>query len=148
MGEIRLAMRHLKAEDAAALAGLESKVFADAWDAGTFADLLGQDRFVAVGAFDERGLRAYITAYSLAGEFELVNVAVEECFREKGLGGALLAFFLRWANRDGDARVVLEVRSGNSAARALYARSGFVQKGARARYYDNGDDALILEWTA
>jgi hypothetical protein len=31
------------------IAALEAKIFADAWDAGHFAGLLGQDRFLAVG---------------------------------------------------------------------------------------------------
>ena len=39
---------------------------------------------------------------------------------------------------------MLEVRESNAAARALYARSGFAEEGARPRYYADGETALLL----
>jgi ribosomal-protein-alanine N-acetyltransferase len=38
----------------------------------------------------------------------------------------------------------LEVSANNEAARALYARAGFVEVGRRPRYYASGADALVL----
>ena len=142
-------LRLLWPQDAPALAALEARVFADGWEEVRFRDLLGQDRFLAVGAFGRSGLCAYLTAYSVAGELEIVNVAVAPAFRGQGLGRALLRFFLAQARARGAVRAVLEVRSSNAPARALYAGGGFVQVGVRKRYYaDSGEDALVLEWTA
>jgi len=142
-------MRLLGPRDARALADLEAAVFDDPWDAETFSGLLGQDRFFAAGAFDGQTLCAYLTAYSLAGELEIVNVAVASALRGRGIGRELLRFCLRQSRLLGVNRVVLEVRSGNTPARALYAGCGFTQAGLRRRYYaDSGEDALILEWTA
>lgn len=143
------ALRLLAPQDAPSLAALEAQVFADGWEEERFRDLLGQDRFLAVGAFGCGGLCAYLTAYSLAGELEIVNVAVAAPFRGQGVGRALLTFFLEQGRLRGARRAVLEVRSGNIPARALYTGSGFVQVGVRKRYYgDSGEDALVLEWTA
>ena len=36
----------------------------------------------------------------------------------------------------------LEVRDGNTAARALYATAGFAPVGRRPRYYADGEDAV------
>ncbi len=141
-------VRLLESEDAPALAALEARVFADSWAAARFAELLGQDRFLAAGAFDARGLRAYLTAYSLAGELEIVNVAVDPALRGQGLGTRLLRFFLDRARGLGATRAVLEVRAGNAPALALYRGQGFEEIGLRRGYYaDTGEDALILAWT-
>jgi ribosomal-protein-alanine N-acetyltransferase len=149
MGEPGFELRLLGPKDAPALAALEAQVFADAWDAEHFRALLGQDRFMAVGAFDPVGLCAYLTAYSVAGELEIVNVAVAAALRGQGIGRSLLLFFLGQGRLRGAVRAVLEVRSGNAAARALYGSCGFVQVGVRRAYYaDSGEDALVLEWTA
>jgi ribosomal-protein-alanine N-acetyltransferase len=149
MAETDFALRLLGPSDASALAALEAAVFPDAWDATRFAGLLGQERFLAAGAFTAPGLGAYLTAYSVAGELEIVNVAVAPSLRGRGIGRALLQFFLEQGRLAGACRAVLEVRSGNLAARALYASCGFVQVGARRGYYaDSGEDALVLEWTA
>lgn len=142
-------LRLLGPGDATALADLEARVFDDAWDSGRFVALLGQDRFLAAGAFDGPRLCAYLTAYSLAGELEIVNVAVEGALRGQGLGGALLRFVLDRAARRGVGRIVLEVRAGNAPALALYRSCGFRRIGLRPGYYaGSGEDALILAWTA
>ncbi len=148
MVEMGLELRVLGPKDASALAALEALVFADAWNTEHFRELLGQDRFLAVGAFGPDGLCAYLTAYSVAGELEIVNVAVAAALRGQGIGRSLLHYFLEQGGVRGAARAVLEVRSGNDAARALYGSCGFVQVGVRRAYYaDSGEDALVLEWT-
>lgn len=148
MRHLGLELRLLGPDDAPQIAALEAKIFADAWDAGHFAGLLGQDRFLAAGAFDGRDLLAYLTAYSLDGELEIVNVAVDSPFRGRGIGKELMHYFLKEGRLHGAVRAVLEVRSGNAAALGLYASCGFTQVGLRKRYYaDSGEDALILEWT-
>lgn len=141
-------LRLLVPQDAPAIAALEALIFADGWEEERFRDLLGQDRFLGAGAFGQSGLCAYLTAYSVAGELEIVNVAVAQAFRGQGVGRALLRFFLEQGRLRGAGRAVLEVRSSNAPALALYTGSGFVQVGVRKRYYaDSGEDALVLEWT-
>jgi [ribosomal protein S18]-alanine N-acetyltransferase len=148
MVETDLELRLLEPSDALALAALEALVFADAWGADQFGQVLGQGRFLAAGAFNSLGLCAYVTAYSVAGELEIVNVAVLPALRGRGIGRSLLLFFLEQGRLRGAWRAVLEVRSGNMAARALYGSCGFAQVGMRKGYYaDSGEDALVLEWT-
>ncbi len=149
MVDTDIELRLLGPADSEALARLEASVFPDAWDAGQFERVLGQDRFLAVGAFNASGLCAYLTSYSVAAELEIVNVAVVPALRGRGLGRKLLTYFLEQGRLRGACRAVLEVRSGNVAARALYAGCGFARAGVRKGYYaDSGEDALVLEWTA
>jgi len=89
-----------------------------------------------------------VTAFSVSGELEIVNVAVLPALRGRGIGRSLLSFFLEQGRLRGVRRAVLEVRDGNMAARTLYGRCGFVQVGVRKAYYaGSGEDALVLEWT-
>lgn len=85
------------------------------------------------------------SGWLVAGEFEIDNLAVAAGWRRRGVGGRLLAAGLAEAYGRGAARAVLEVRSGNLAARRLYGRHGFGEAGRRPGYYrDPDDDALIL----
>jgi ribosomal-protein-alanine N-acetyltransferase len=48
------------------------------------------------------------------------------------------------ARAAGAAAMFLEVAESNAAARALYGGLGFAPVGRRPRYYENGEDALVL----
>lgn len=79
-------------------------------------------------------------------EVELLILAVRPEARGKGGGKALLAQAIAAARASGAARITLEVARGNSVARRLYERAGFVVFNIRRRYYrETGDDALEME---
>ncbi|MCF8510234.1 MAG: GNAT family N-acetyltransferase [Rhodobacteraceae bacterium] len=84
----------------------------------------------------------------VAGEAELLTIAVAPDQRGRGIGQALVMAFLTEAGRRGADSAFLEVAESNLAARALYAACGFRAAGRRKGYYhhlDGGeDDALIL----
>ena len=40
----------------------------------------------------------------------------------------------------------LEVRESNISAIALYLKMGFTEVGKRKRYYENNEDALMMEY--
>lgn len=73
------------------------------------------------------------------------TMAVATAAQGSGLGARLLTSLLEIAGALGHRTVSLEVREDNVAARALYARTGFVQTGLRRGYYQAGTvDALVL----
>ena len=79
-------------------------------------------------------------------ELRLMNLAVRESVRRRGIGEALVAEALRLGAEHTATRAVLEVRASNNPARSLYTRLGFVQIGCRPRYYTNPiEDALLME---
>ena len=87
---------------------------------------------------------------SLAGEAELLLLAVGPDHRRNGIGRSLLEEFVTRARADGAARVHLEVRDGNPAV-AMYRAAGFDQVGRRSHYYKGRDgsrfDAITLART-
>ena len=115
----------------------------DHWGTTAFALQLGLPG--AFGLLDPAG--AFILARVVADEAEVLMLATAVPLRRQGRAAALLHAARVWAAARGAATLVLEVAVGNDAARALYAAAGLEPVGRRARYYGNGDDALILRVT-
>lgn len=84
----------------------------------------------------------------VAGEAELLTVAVDPAQRRQGIGRGLVGAFLKEAQARGAESVFLEVAANNAPAQALYAETGFVSAGRRKNYYAAPDgsfqDALVM----
>jgi ribosomal-protein-alanine N-acetyltransferase len=79
-------------------------------------------------------------------ELRLMNLAVRESMRKKGVGRTLVTEALRVGLVHAATRAVLEVRASNDPARSLYTRIGFLQISCRPRYYTNPiEDAVLME---
>jgi ribosomal-protein-alanine N-acetyltransferase len=87
---------------------------------------------------------AYLTAWQVADEVEVIQVATHPTARREGIGRALMRRVIDLARARGDSRVLLEVRPGNTAAVALYRALGFHELMRREAYYEDGEDALVL----
>ncbi|MCX7889007.1 MAG: GNAT family N-acetyltransferase [Rhodobacteraceae bacterium] len=113
------------------------------WSEAEFAALLGDPtvRLVAAGG-------GFLLGRVVAGEAEILTLAVLPAMRRRGIGRDLLARFLDAAAAEGAERAVLEVAETNAAARALYRGAGFVEAGRRRGYFARPDgareDALAL----
>lgn len=71
---------------------------------------------------------------SVAGEDELLLIAVDPAHRRRGLGRKLLDLVIADSRRRQSSRIHLEMRSGNPADH-LYRTRGFVPVGTRPNYY-------------
>jgi len=90
-------------------------------------------------------IAGYIVARETAGELHINNVAIREEYRRQGIGSALLTRIVEDGKRLGATKAFLEVRAGNSAARALYERCGFCPIARRPNYYsDPEEDAVVM----
>lgn len=128
------------------LASLHKRCFVTPapWDAASFAGFLADPlAFLLVEA--DAG---FLLGRAVAGEAELLTLAVAPEARRRGLGRKLVARFLYQAQLRGAERAFLEVAADNRAAIALYESSGFRQAGTRRGYYRSPTgvriDALVL----
>jgi ribosomal-protein-alanine N-acetyltransferase len=81
----------------------------------------------------------------VADEMEILDVAVLPSSRRRGVARFLVSLALRRAARAGAGTAFLEVRAGNSGARALYAGLGFREAGVRRSYYrEPVEDAVLM----
>lgn len=75
----------------------------------------------------------------------IVSVGVSGSCRRRGVGELLLIAAVEHAIERQSDKITLEVRKSNAAARALYEKYGFVERGIRTAYYsDNREDAVVM----
>ena len=83
----------------------------------------------------------------VAGEAEVLTIAVNPSTRRQGTGRGLMAGFLAEAQARGAERAFLEVAADNLAALGLYGAVGFLATGRRMGYYRGGGrvvDAVVM----
>lgn len=123
------------------LAALHATAFTTAprpWSAAEFAALLAEPSVFLVAEPE-----GFAVGRIAGPEAELLTLAVAPAARRRGLATELLARLCAGAAGAGAEEILLEVAEPNAAARALYARAGFVEVGRRRRYY-GAADALVL----
>lgn len=113
------------------------------WTADEFAAFLAQPSVICA-----RTTAAFALARIAADEVELLLIATHPAQQRRGLATRLMADWQTRAAAAGAVRAFLDVAADNHAARALYARCGYVECGRRPRYYPRTDgpavDALVL----
>ena len=136
-------------------AALEALCFPSCWTVQQFEEAFQHDWYAGYGLFAGDEMAGYISLSVLAGELEVLNIALHPAHRGKGLSRRLMHYALAdtlagghrlrrnkepeyWENG------VLEVRVGNAPARALYRSLGFIDAGLRKKYYSDGEDAVIM----
>jgi ribosomal-protein-alanine N-acetyltransferase len=132
--------------DTPALAALGADTIARGWSAAALAaELQHAEGWAWVLRAEAGGTPAgFLLARRVGDELHVLLVAVAAGLRRRGGGGVLLEAALAAARAARLAVVHLEVRAGNAAALALYARHGFLAVGRRPRYYEGREDAVLL----
>jgi ribosomal-protein-alanine N-acetyltransferase len=90
-------------------------------------------------------LSGFLGMWMMVDEAHIINIAVREACRRKGIGELLLISGIDLAIKLNAVVVTLEVRASNQIAQNLYLKYGFNNAGVRKKYYtDNNEDALIM----
>lgn len=138
-----MTLRPLIAADVDALVALDAATNPHPWSATLWRDALARDHGTGLIGDDCR-LIGFTVVSRVLDEAELQLIAVSPERQRQGLGRLLLSTLLEELHRDGVARLLLEVRAGNSGAQALYEDGGGEVVGRRKGYYDHGrEDALL-----
>lgn len=130
--------------------------FGEAWNRRQVGDslILGTSRYAliapdgSIGQDPGKETAGFLLARQALDEEELLLFAVHPEYRRRGLGAALLERYCHSAAQRRTARIFLEMRENNPAAR-LYESHGFEQVGKRPAYYRGFDgtrhDALTYQ---
>ena len=90
-------------------------------------------------------LAGFVGTWYMTDEAHIVSVGVKGDHRRRGIGELLVIGAIEQAITQLAKVVTLEVRVSNHAAKNLYRKYGFVERGLRKRYYtDNREDAAIM----
>ncbi len=94
---------------------------------------------------DQRVVVAYILFWIIYDELHILKVATHPNWRKQGLGERLVMHAITLGQEQAVRTVSLEVRRSNIAAICLYQKLGFKVIHVRPRYYENQEDAMIME---
>ena len=129
------------------LASAHAQAFDAPWDEPTLAGFLAGPGAYALVAVDG-DTHGMVLCRAVAGEAEVLTLAVPPWARRRGVGLALMTAAIGVARAAGAEAMFLEVEVGNAPAVGLYERLGFMRAGLRKAYYDRGAepraDALVM----
>jgi [ribosomal protein S18]-alanine N-acetyltransferase len=133
-------------EAASALAPVHAQCFDRPWDAPSLAAAMAGPAAFAFQAGEPP--QGFILARAMAGEAEILTLAVAPDARRQGVGRALVEAAASAAAVSGAQALWLEVAEDNAPAQRLYAAAGFAVVGRRRAYYSRPGgavDALVLQ---
>ncbi len=140
-----IAVRRFRWAELERLMEIEHSSFGeDAYDRNLFAEFFHKwgDLFLVA---ERRGKLCGYMVTCIGGErAELVSVAVDPAERGRGAASALLKSTLRRLRRRGAARLGLMVRQTNAPARAFYEKFDFRRVRIVRKYYEDGEDGLLM----
>ncbi len=134
----------LTAKHLAQVVEIEETCFNDAWPLSVFRDSILNPPAAWV-ALKETQVVGYLITQTILDEIHLYNIAVREDFQRQGIASRLMAFLFQKAQTEDIHRILLEVRASNRAAIQFYQKSDFRELYLRKGYYDDGEDARVME---
>ena len=116
--------------------------YGEGWSRSQCAGILPLSGVVLAVARDQHDMvRGFSLQRTIAGESELLLLAVHHDVQRSGIGSQLLDHFVATSRARGAVRLHLEVRDGNPAT-AMYQAYGFSPAGRRTNYYRGHDGGV------
>ena len=149
--EAMVVLRNGEADDLDSVMSIMSNAFSpcfgEAWTRSQCAGILPMHGVPLTIAESDDGPAGISLVRAVEDEAELLLLAVASRAQRRGIGQALLDFFIDSARGRGARKLHLEVRDDNSAM-GLYLAAGFVPAGRRRNYYHGAEgeafDAVTL----
>lgn len=140
-------LRPLSEEDLPQIEKLETECFSDPWSPPLLFGMLNSEWDESWTLQGEDGvLVGYINFRFLAGEGELMRIAVLPECRGLGYSRKLMEQMVRSAAEKKISDLTLEVRAGNVPAINLYKSYGFRKEAVRKNYYHDPEEDAFIMW--
>ena len=138
-------VRPMTEEDVSKAAVLEASCFSMPWSEQSFLDAVRNTNTLYLAAEEDGRFVGMCGLWQSFEEADVMNVAVEESCRGRGIAAMLMEELIRLGKERGIEAFLLEVRSSNQPAIRLYEKCGFVTEGVRKNFYEMPrEDALIM----
>jgi ribosomal-protein-alanine N-acetyltransferase len=128
------------------VAAIEQCCFQSPWSAAACA---AEITMAAGGGFavtcgSDGTIAGYIFYRVMVDEMHIMKIATLPRWRKQQIATALLQKAINLAREKGLWRICLEVRASNLPAVSLYQKFGFTLSGRRPGYYENREDAVLM----
>ena len=143
MSEILI--RRMTMDDVKAVHKIEVNTFPKPWTEADFVREVTTNHCARYMVAETEGqVVAYAGAWLILDEGHITNIAVKKEYRGQGIGRKVTEALMQYASNLGVQYLTLEVRKSNEVAQNLYKSLGFIKLGVRKKYYDDGEDALLM----
>ena len=140
-----IVIRRMTAQDVTRVHEIEMNTFPKPWTEADFMREVTTNQCARYMVAEVDGqVIAYAGAWLILDEGHITNIAVDKAYRGQGIGRKVTEALLQYAANLGVQYLTLEVRRSNEVAQNLYKSLGFIKLGVRKKYYDDGEDALLM----
>jgi len=119
--------------------------FDDFWNENTFVNELESENSYYLVAKINDEIVGFAGMKIILDEADIMNVVTKKDKRNLGIGFCILENLIYIAKEKNIKKLTLEVNEKNMAAIHLYEKLGFKQIAVRNNYYNNTDDAVIMQ---
>lgn len=134
--------RPVRPGEETAAAALEKECLSTPWSEAQIKSM--PENSCYIGAFSDDVLCGTASVYWVAGEGQVMNVAVSPSCRRRGIGLGLMEELKKVAVKNRCGNITLEVAEDNLSAIGLYEKCGYTALGKRKNFYGNVS-AVIME---
>ena len=146
-GHFKTVVRKMLPSDLDAVAQIERDTFSNPYTKEQLSYELNENpvagMYVAVVDHEVVGFIDFMITFNSSA---IVQIAVKEEFRRKGIGNMLLGQMVKDCESKEDVveYITLEVRVSNASAIAFYKKHRFQEITVKKQYYDDGEDAIYM----
>lgn len=141
----RVDIKKCSSKDIGEASVLEEKYILDGWSEKAFLEWFenNNDPIIFKAVSNEKTI-GFINGSYVCDEGELLNIVVENTFRNRGVASALLMALEEYLMKKSVKKLFLEVREKNTPAIKFYEKNEFIKIGLRKNYYKAPDDNGVL----
>ncbi|MGN0407590.1 MAG: ribosomal protein S18-alanine N-acetyltransferase [Bacteroides sp.] len=138
-------IRKMREEDLDEVEAIEKASFSIPWSRNSIKDAMNTPDNVYIVCEEDGHIAGYCGMWTVLGEGNIVNVAVGEAYRRRGIGREMMDSLIERGLEKQVDIFFLEVRQSNEAAKHLYESAGFKNIGLRKNFYEKPcEDACVM----
>lgn len=138
-------IRQMEKKDIEQVERIEKEIFSIPWSAHSFEDAAMTKENIYLVCECNGVIAGYCGLWTVLGEGNITNMAVDKEYRKNGIGEALMKEMEKRGRQKDVDIFFLEVRQSNAAARRLYDKMGYKEIGTRKRFYERPvEDAIVM----
>lgn len=142
---MQLEISNMVLEDALLIEQNFSENFDKFWSINILKNDLQNENSYYIVAKLENEVVGFAGIKIILDEASIMNIAVKVSKRNLGIGSSLLEQLYNIAKEHSCKKITLEVNENNSVAIRLYEKHNFLRIGFRKKYYNNTDNAILME---
>ena len=142
---MNLQINQMNIEDLLEISQILYSDFDNFWTVETFKQELENPNTYYVVAKIDSEIVGFGGIYQILNEMQLNYIVTKKEKRNLGIASQILDNLISFANNKNIEYITLEVNEKNTNAIKLYEKFGFKQIGLRKKYYNNIDNAILMQ---